>query len=241
MIAEVCTPSLMSAVNAGRSGAHRIELCSELVLGGITPSYALIRNVVEQLDIPVYVLIRPRSGGFTYSEEELKVMRDDVLMCARLGCAGVVSGVLREDHKVDMNATARLIEAAGEMDFTFHRAFDWVPDLEEGLENLIRIGCPRVLSSGSQPTAEEGLDVLIDLDRKYCDDIVVMPGGGLNEANIWKFRSAGFAEVHFSATRIQQRSLPVPKISFYPQSLPDERGVYVSDPSVIERMVSMVK
>lgn len=241
MITEVCAPSLLSAKNAGVSGANRIELCSELILGGVTPSYALIKKTVEILDIPVYVLIRPRSGGFTYSKDELDLMRDDIAMCASLGCAGVVSGVLKSDHTIDMIATASLIEVAGEMDFTFHRAFDWVPDQEEGIERLMQVGCPRVLTSGGCPTAEEGLDRLVALDRKYGDDIAVMPGGGINEGNIGLFKKEGFSEVHFSATRIQQQDLPLPNISFYPGSLPDERSVYVSDPEVIRRMTNLVK
>ncbi|WP_224487667.1 copper homeostasis protein CutC [Robertkochia flava] len=241
MITEVCAPSLLSAVNAGKAGAHRVELCSELVLGGVTPSYALIKKVVELLDIPVYVLIRPRSGGFTYSREELEVMRNDVAMCADLGCAGVVCGVLKKDHRIDTVATAGLMEAAGEMDFTFHRAFDWVPDQEEGIERLLQIGCSRVLTSGARPTAEEGLDALVTLERKYGDEIIVMPGGGVTERNIGKFKTRGFREIHFSATRLQHQSLPLPKISFYPKSLPDEREIYVSDPAVIKRMVNLVK
>lgn len=241
MITEVCAPSFLSAVNAGNSGASRVELCAELVLGGVTPSYALIKNVVETIDIPVYVLIRPRSGGFTYSEMELKLMRDDVAMCAILGCAGVVSGVLKNDHTIDAVATAGLIEAAGEMDFTFHRAFDWVPDMEEGIERLLQIGCSRVLTSGGSRTAEEGFDTLVTLDRAYGDDIVVMPGGGVNERNISRFKAAGFSEVHFSATKVQQQSLPLPNVSFFPPTMPDERGVYVSDPEIIKRMVDMVK
>ena len=241
MLTEICAPSLISAVNALKGGAHRIELCSELVLGGVTPSYGLIEKAVELLDIPVYVLIRPRSGVFTYSKEELQVMRKDIEVCARLGCAGVVSGVLKDDHRIDTIATAGLIEAAGDMDFTFHRAFDWVPDQEEGIERLLQIGWSRVLSSGGRPSADEGLDALVTLDRKYGGDIIVMPGGGINERNIGKFKRAGFREIHFSATRLQPQALPVPKISFFPESLPDEREVYVSDPEIIKRMVNMVK
>lgn len=241
MITEICTASFDSAMNAGNAGGDRIELCSELLLGGVTPSYGLVKKVLEQLQLPVYVLVRPRSGNFTYSREELDIMREDIAVFAELGCAGIVSGVLKKDHRVDTLATAVLKEAAGDLDFTFHRAFDWVPDQEEAVEQLLQIGCKRILSSGGGRNVDEGFERLVTLNRKYGDRLTLMPGGGVNESNISRFKMAGFREIHFSASGATDSGLPRPRISFYPEQLPDERKVYVSDPEVIKRMVKMVK
>lgn len=241
MVTEVCVSSLASAVNAERSGADRIELCSELLLGGVTPSYGLIKEVIGHLTIPVYVLIRPRSGSFTFSDEELRIMQQDIALCAELGCAGIVSGALSSDHSIDLNATASLIRAAGELDFTFHRAFDWAFDQEKAVEQLLQLGCFRVLSSGGCAKAIQGLENLKALHDKYGQEMTLMPGGGVNESNIRTFKKAGFREIHFSASRTQLQELPPPKISFFPETLPDERNKTLSDPEVIKSMVNLVK
>ncbi|TRZ46378.1 copper homeostasis protein CutC [Robertkochia solimangrovi] len=241
MRTEICASSLRSAINAAEAGADRIELCSELLLGGVTPSYGMIREVVRKIDIPVYVLIRPRSGNFTYTAEELEIMRNDIRMCAELGCKGVVSGVLKKDHTIDSVATAGLMEAAGEMDFTFHRGFDWTPDQKDAATRLVNIGCKRVLSSGGMPSAHEGIDRLIFLDRIFMDTLTIMPGGGINERNIGAFKKAGFREIHFSASVMHRSDEAKPAISFMPQSLPDDQTFYFSDKEKIKRMVNLVK
>ena len=159
MLLEICANSFQSAINAQVAGAHRIELCSELAVGGITPSYGLIKKVIEKLSIPVYVLIRPRSGNFTYSEEEFNIMKADIILCKQLGCHGIVSGVLNTDNSIDSVRTKALIELSSPLPFTFHRAFDRAPDTFEALDQLIELGAGRILTSGQAPSAETGMDL----------------------------------------------------------------------------------
>ncbi|NER12703.1 copper homeostasis protein CutC [Leptobacterium flavescens] len=199
MILEICANSYESALNAEKGGADRIELCSELALGGITPSYGLIKKVMNTLSIPVNVLIRPRSGDFTYTEEEFEVMKEDIALCRELKCNGVVSGVLNKDQELDVARTGKLIELAGPMSFTFHRAFDWVPDHGQTLEELINLGAERILSSGQSSNAFKGLPLLKTLLKQADNRITILPGGGINKENVLHFRNEGFTEVHFSA------------------------------------------
>ncbi len=144
---EICASNYQSANNAQNAGAHRIELCSELAVGGITPSYGLIKQVIENLSIPVFVLIRPRSGDFTYSDADFEIMKQDIQMCKKLGCKGIVSGVLNSDNTIDIERTKTLIELSKPLPFTFHRAFDWTPNPFEALKSLINLNVNRILTS----------------------------------------------------------------------------------------------
>ena len=125
---EICANSYQSAMNAQKAGAHRIELCSELSIGGITPSYQLLKKVMKNLHIPVHVLIRPRGGDFIYSKEEFEMMKENILICKELGSKGIVSGVLHTDNRIDIKRTQELIALSKPLSFTFHRAFDEVPE-----------------------------------------------------------------------------------------------------------------
>ena len=170
---EICASSYQSATNAQNAGAHRIELCSELALGGITPSYGLIKRVKDNLSIPVHVLIRPRSGNFTYSDEEFEIMKADIKLCKELGCQGIVSGVLKSDNTIDVIRTQELIELSKPLSFTFHRAFDWVEDSFEALEILKNIGVNRILTSGKSTSATEGIEHLKDLETKAHNKLII--------------------------------------------------------------------
>ena len=146
MIVEICANSFESALAAEKGGAHRMELCTQLAVGGLTPSHQLIKKVITELSIPVHVLIRPRKGDFYYSEDELTTMINDIEFCNNIGCQGVVSGVLTSENKINISATKRLINAAKGMDFTFHRAFDCTENAIESLEQLIDLKIKRVLN-----------------------------------------------------------------------------------------------
>ncbi len=136
MMVEVCANSLQSALNAQQAGADRLEICSELGVGGVTASYGLLKKIKEKISIPVHVLIRPRSGDFSYSDTDFEVMLSDIDTCLKLGFEGIVCGVLDPDFKVDIERTKILREAAGGIQFTFHRAFDWVDDPLQALAEL---------------------------------------------------------------------------------------------------------
>ncbi|PQJ13917.1 copper homeostasis protein CutC [Nonlabens tegetincola] len=206
MILEICAANYQSAINAQKAGAHRIELCNELAVGGITPSFGLLKKVIADLNIPVIVLIRPRSGDFVYSKAEFEIMKQDIQLCKELGAAGIVSGVLTSDFKVDIKRTSELIELSRPLPFTFHRAFDHVENPQQALIDLINLGAHRILSSGQQASAFEGISLLMELQQQTGDELIIMPGGGINASNSDAFAKANFKEIHASATAISEQT-----------------------------------
>lgn len=236
MIFEVCASSFESAKNAQKAGAHRIELCSELGVGGITPSYGLIKKVMEELSILNCVLIRPRSGDFTYTDDEFDVMLRDVQFCRQMGCHAVVSGVLHPDLTVDVDRTKKLIDACGDMDFVFHRAFDCVVNPEQELEKLKAIGVKRILSSGGCKSAIQGLDNLIKFREISKGNPEIMPGGGINKQSLPIIREAGFDQVHFSAT-VFQKALSVLPFTMKTEAFLDENIRCISSETLIKELI----
>jgi copper homeostasis protein len=198
---EICTNSYQSALNAQKAGADRIELCSELSVGGITPSYGLLKKVSEEITIPVNVLIRPRSGNFQYSEEEFSLMKENIKLCKELGFNGIVSGVLNIDNSIDTLRTKELIELSKPLSFTFHRAFDCVSNPKKSLEILIELKVDRILTSGSQEKATQGIELLKELKQLAKDRIIILPGSGINKKNAVLFKEVGFKEIHTSASK----------------------------------------
>lgn len=202
MILEICANSYQSAVNAEIAGAHRIELCSEISVGGITPSFGLLKKVLQSLTIPVHVLIRPRSGNFTYSSKEFDIMKENIRLCKDLGCDGIVSGVLHKDNTIDIKRTSELIELSKPMSFTFHRAFDVVSKPKEALLQLQNLEVDRLLTSGQKEKAEDGIDLLIELQKLAKNKLTILPGSGINSENCIHFKNSGFSEIHSSASKI---------------------------------------
>lgn len=200
MVVEICAASVQSAINAQKGGADRIELCAELSVGGLTPSYGMIQEVIRLIQIPVFVLIRPRSGNFVYSEAEFSEMKTDIEICKELGCSGIVSGVLNEDYSLDLKRTKELIELSKPLEFTFHRAFDRIENPEKALEELIEIGADRILTSGLELNAEQGIENLKRFKEITDNKIIIMPGSGINPDNAGLFRQHGFSEIHSSAS-----------------------------------------
>ncbi len=200
---EICAASLPSALAAQAGGAHRIELCQNLEQGGTTPSYGLVKEVRARLQIPVFVLIRPRPGGFVYSPDELTVMRADIETCRELGCAGVVLGVLDAAGRVNVAQCRALAALARPLEVTFHRAFDNCLNQAEALEDVIAAGCQRLLTSGGQPTAVAGLARLAALVAQAAGRLEVMPGVGITAANI-RALAAGTGAWAFHTSAKQQ-------------------------------------
>lgn len=201
MLLEICANSYQSAKNAQEAGAHRIELCAELAVGGITPSYGLLKKVAENLTIKTFVLIRPRSGNFTYSDTEFEQMKLDIELCKKFGCKGIVSGVLNSDNTIDLVRTKELIAVAKPLEFTFHRAFDCVPNPQEALQKLIDLGADRVLTSGQAVSAEKGISLLKELHEISSGKLIILAGAGINAKNATKFKAIGLQEVHTSASK----------------------------------------
>jgi copper homeostasis protein len=240
MLVEVCANSLESALNAERAGADRIELCSELGVGGITPSYGLITAVKEQLTIPIHVLVRPRSGHFTYSDTEFEVLLKDVKFCAEIGVDGIVSGVLNKDATVDIERTQKLIGFAKPLHFTFHRAFDWVPNPKEALAVLENLGVDTILTSGTHLTAESGIDVINNLNS-ISNQITIMAGAGVSLANANKFNTIGLKAIHLSGTSFENEVDVYEKISMNSQNHLAEHQVAVTNEDRIRQIVQSVK
>lgn len=203
---EICAVNIQSALAAQAAGAHRIELCSALDVGGLTPSSGLIRAAVQTLDIPVHVLIRPREGDFCYSEQELDIMLDDIRQCHALGAAGVVVGALTKDGHLDLPKMKAMKAAAGTLDVTCHRAFDYTQDCGDALGQLIEMGFVRVLSSGQSENALEGRFLLKKIVDQAQGQIAVMPGAGINAQNIRAIAEfTGAKDFHFTG---KQRVAP---------------------------------
>jgi len=214
MLLEICASNYQSAINAQEAGAQRIELCSELAVGGITPSYGMLKKVMEELTIPVMVLIRPRSGNFVYSDVDFDIMKKDIQLCKELGCAGIVSGILNDDFSVDLESTKVLIELAKPMSFTFHRAFDQVSNPEEAIKELAQIGVSRILTSGQHSRAIEGLENLKRYQNIAGNSLIILPAGGINADNCSSFthlnkapkEKVRFQEIHASATEVMEQT-----------------------------------
>ena len=197
---EICANSVASCLEAQKGGAFRVELCAAIPEGGTTPSYGDIALARELLKIKLNVIIRPRGGDFLYSPLEQQIMRKDIEIARQLGADGVVIGCLTAEGEVDMIRNRELIEAARGMSVTFHRAFDMCRDPFGSLERIIGLGCDRILTSGQQPRAEQGIGLLKQLVEKAGDRIIVMPGSGVNAQNIARIAAAtGAREFHLSA------------------------------------------
>jgi len=196
---EIATSDFLTTKSAVEGGADRIELCANLAEGGTTPSYAHIKKCREAFNIALFPIIRPRGGDFLYTKDEFEIMKNDIKLCKELGCEGIVIGLLNMDGTIDMTRTSELIELAYPLEVTFHRAFDRCKDPFAALEELIEIGCQRILTSGQRPTVSEGVDLIAELNKKADDRIIILPGSGVRKDNIKMLaEKTGCIEFHSS-------------------------------------------
>lgn len=201
MLLELCVDSVESARTAAENGANRLELCGDLMVGGVSPSPFLI-EAVQKLDIPVNVLLRPRFGDFCYTRWEQEILLREVEQCRRLGVNGVVLGALEPDGRLDRELLAQLIAAAGPLHKTLHRAFDLCRDASEGLEDAVELGFDTILTSGQAATAPEGAALLAKLNRQAAGRLTVMAGSGVKSGNLEQLaRATGLHAFHMSARR----------------------------------------
>ena len=197
---EICANSVASCIAAQEGGADRVELCAGIPEGGTTPSYGMIRIARERISIGLNVIIRPRGGDFLYTEEEISQMKLDIVTAKELGADGLVFGCLTPDGSVDMKVMSELMTLAGDTPVTFHRAFDHTSDPFKAMEDIISLGCCRILTSGCRPTAYEGAQNIAELVRRASGRISIMPGCGIREENIREISEiTGAEEFHFSA------------------------------------------
>lgn len=198
-VIEIASSDFLTTKSAVEGGADRIELCANLAEGGTTPSFGHIKKCREAFDVLMYPIIRPRGGDFLFTEDEFEIMLHDVQLCKQLGCDGVVIGMLNSDGSIDIKRTARLVEAAYPLGVTFHRAFDRCRDPFEAMEQLIGIGCERILTSGQKPVAPDAVELIAQLNKIADDRIIIMPGSGVRKENIKMLaEQTGCVEFHSS-------------------------------------------
>jgi copper homeostasis protein len=198
-IIEIATSDFTTTKSAVEGGADRIELCANLAEGGTTPSYGTIIQCREKFAVQLYLIIRPRGGDFLYSANEFEIMLKDVKLVKELGCDGVVIGLLNADGGIDVKRTSILVEAAYPLGVTFHRAFDRCKEPFEALEQLVEIGCERILTSGQRPSVADGAGLVAELNKVAADRIIIMPGSGVRIDNIKMLaEKTGCTEFHSS-------------------------------------------
>lgn len=199
MTLEVTVDSITSMLAAIKAGADRIELCSAHNLGGLTPSYGLIKKAKELKDIEIFVMIRPRSGDFVYDEYEFETMKEDIIAVKEMGIDGIVTGSLLSDGRIDINRMKELVEVTNPLKVVFHRAFDDARDPIEYVDNLIDMGVCRILTSGQRANALEGVEYIAELQKRFGAQIDIMPGGGVNAGNIEQiYNITGCTHYHMS-------------------------------------------
>ena len=200
MICEICVDSVAGVRAAKHAGARRVELCADLLEGGITPSLGVIRQARKVSGIDLNVMIRPRGGDFLFNDDEFAAMRADIETVKAEGADGAVIGLLTAAGEIDVARTRELVALARPLSVTFHRAFDVTADPFRAIETLIELGVDRVLTSGQEPTVLEGLPLIVELMKRAGDRIVIMPGGGITARNVERIVAAAQPrEIHFAA------------------------------------------
>lgn len=239
MLVEVCSTSIQSIKNAALAGADRIELCTALELGGLTPSKGLLERAQELNLLDIHCLVRPRGGHFMYTDEEINVIEGDIAYLKELGCKGLVLGALTEDYDIHFKLLERWKQSAGTMYLTFHRAFDVVKYPTEALQQLIDLGFDCVLTAGQSEKAIDGFKNLCEWQYQFGDQILIMPGSGVNATNCLKFKTAGFKALHLSG------AAPLPNLT-PPNSIHSEisflgQPIFESNQANIHEVVNQVK
>ncbi len=233
---EICSFNLQSALIAQKAGADRIELCADPEGGGTTPSFGLIKTAREKLHIPIYPIIRPRSGHFLFNEEEFEIMLRDISLCRELNCDGIVIGMLMADGTIDKIRCAKLVEQAYPLGVTFHRAFDWCIEPLKAMEDIIDIGCERILTSGQRPTAPDGAKLIREMVQQSAGRIIVMPGSGVRAQNILDLKTATNAEeFHTSA-----RTISKDKMHYINEKMSEDQSFVISDENEISDILRLL-
>jgi len=239
VLLEICCGSLEDAIEAEAGGADRVELCASLFFGGLTPSFGTIVEARRRLRIPAIVMVRPRGGGFCYTEPEFAAMVADAEAAIDQGVAGLVFGILTPDGAIDRARTKRLRDVAAGRDAVFHRAFDVTPDPFRALDELVDLGITRVLTSGQQDTVPEGLDLIKKLVDHAGDRIQVMPGGGIKPFNFDEvIARTGCRQIHVAAftSRRDDSTHNRPFVTFGGALFPPENQYDLTDRTVVEQL-----
>ena len=241
---EICCGSIDDAIQAQAGGAQRIELCSALFLGGLTPSIGTLQYARQQVTIPIMAMVRPRGGGFSYTEAEFGTMeRDSEAMIAN-GADGLVFGILHEEGTIDLKRTRRLRELAGKKQSVFHRAFDVTPDPFRALDELVDLGISRVLTSGQKNSVPEGADLIRRLIDHAKERIEILPGGGIKPYNIADvIARTGCKQVHLTAfkTVADTSTHQHPSVTFGGALHPPEDSYSMTDASLVRQIAEKLR
>ena len=234
--------NVQAAMEAAQQGIDRLELCANFPEGGETPSAGMLRFLKSELDLPIFVMIRPRGGDFVYSSKELLVMKHDIQLLGDLGADGFVFGALDAQGTVNESACEFLLRAAGSKPCTFHRAIDASANLQDSLKKIMQLGFQRVLTSGGKNSLSEGLDQVLELLRLAQDQLIVMPGGGLKPAHVPILKESGYLkEIHASCklAKPSTNQFINPELSFSSAPL-DYSTIFGIDPVVVEEFKSVL-
>lgn len=234
--------NVQAAMEAAQQGIDRLELCANFPEGGETPSAGMLRFLKSELDLPIFVMIRPRGGDFVYSSKELLVMKHDMQLLGDLGADGFVFGVLDAQGAVNEAACEFLLRAAASKPCTFHRAIDASANLQESLNKIIHLGFQRVLTSGGKNSLSEGLDQVLELLHLAKDQLIVMPGGGLKPSHVPILKASGYLkEIHSSCKLGKASSNQFTKTELSFSSTPlDYSTIFGIDPAVVEAFKSVL-
>jgi copper homeostasis protein len=241
ILLEICCGSIDDAIEAERGGADRVELCSALFLGGLTPSIGTIQEVKARLKIPVMVMVRPRGGGFCYTAAEFASMERDVEAALGAGADGIVFGILKEDGKIDTDRCTKLRKRVGDQQSVFHRAFDVTPDGFAAVEHLVEMGITRILTSGQKDNVAEGVDLIRSLIERAGDRIEILPGGGIRPYQVKDvIARTGCRQVHMTAwgtAAVDASTRGNPQVTFGGALYPPEDRYEVTDAGVVRGIV----
>jgi len=236
-ILEICIDSPETAIKAEKAGADRLELCENLIQGGVTPSPGKINAVINAVNIPVRVLVRPRAGNFHYSKKELEIIAEDIKFCAGCNCEGIVVGALNADSEIDENLLAYWKSISGDKKLVFHRAFDLTKNPPRACQKLIYSGFDTILTSGQQNTAQKGVEVLKAMQREFGSSINILAGGGVRSFNISEIREdTGITHFHSSAKVLIEGSMSV---SMSSSSVAEQ--IFTVDSNEIRQMKKLIK
>jgi copper homeostasis protein len=244
VLLEICCGSIDDAIQAEQGGADRVELCSALFLGGLTPSLGTLQEAKKRLDIPVMMMIRPRGGGFCYTEAEMSSMERDAEAAVANGADGIVFGILLPDGRIDIERTRRLRKLAGDRQSVFHRAFDVTPDPFRALDELIGLGMTRVLTSGQKNSVPEGADLIKRLIDHAAGRIEILPGSGIATHNIRDIvQRTGCRQVHMTAwkTATDTSTHANQEVTFGGALYPPEDRYAVTDEKLVQQLLAALR
>ncbi|RPE03069.1 copper homeostasis protein CutC [Candidatus Pantoea deserta] len=239
---EICCYGVDCAMTAQQAGADRVELCAAPREGGLTPSIGSLEAARREISIPVHPIVRPRGGDFCYTAREFEIMKSDVARIRELGFPGLVIGMLDEDAHIDRARMRQIMALCDGLQVTFHRAFDLCHSPNRALEELTALGVARILTSGQQQSAENGIALLKELNEQ-SEGPIIMAGAGVRLSNLQKFLDSGLCEVHSSASRLVASPMRYRKVgvSMCSDAEMDEFSRYCVDSDVVEAMKSVMQ